>query len=241
MLTKKCPQCSNEVEVTAVSCPQCGLSFFGVRYQARTEDMRTAIDPAGSSSNQTVIIGAAAAVVLVVLIGGYFLYPVVFAVQREAQVETAVAKGDATKAGISDKNREASRAALNAIGELESVTSVGTNYQQYTATLQSAKIKFDAAIRDLKPLDDAEYAILSQLEEAMLCHVDAKDAWSEFIQSGDEFNFLTPGKARTVASLSSKYGFSPTPQNGEYHRSTVLQTIWSQASEKFKAAESKLR
>jgi hypothetical protein len=176
--------------------------------------------------------------VLAVIIVGYFLYPVIFAAKREAEVQTAALKGDTKKAGISDKNRLAAKAALNAIGELESVTSVGTNYQQYTSTLQSAKIKFDAAIRDLEAVDEAELAILRQLEEAMLCHVDAKNAWTEFIRDGDKYGFIGSGNS-VLSSLASKYSISSS--DGEYFNSTVLRTIWAKASDHFKNVELQLR
>jgi hypothetical protein len=152
-------------------------------------------------------------------------------------VQSALHKGSAADAGVSSGNREAARAALNAIGEIQSVTSVGTNFMQYGSALQSAKIKFDAAMRDFNPRDAGDAEIKRRLEEAVYCYVDARDAWSEFIERGSEFGFLDEDNS-VVKGMAGQYGF--TPSSGKFYRGEVIQSIWSKASSNLKAVGERL-
>ena len=216
-----CPDCNHLCSPTAETCPNCGR-------------IRRLISEQSSLPLLKIIIGA---VLLLAL--GYFVYPVLFQAKREVDVKAAISSGEPAKAGISEKNRTAAKAALNAIGEIQSVTSVGTNYYQYVSTLQSARIKYDAALRDLKPIDESEFTILKQLEEAFQSYVDAKEAWAEFVEDGDSSGFLGERNSGTVTLLSQKYGYRAS--GGSYFRSTVITTIWESASTKFRNVEGTLR
>jgi hypothetical protein len=160
------------------------------------------------------------------------------ATRREAAVQTAMQTGSAADAGVSSGNREAARAALNAIGEIQSVTSVGTNFMQYGSALQSAKIKFDAAMRDYKPRDAADNEIKQQLEEALYCYLDARDAWSEFVDKGDNYGFLDEDNSK-VRSMAAQYGLSAS--SGQFFRASVIHRIWEKASQTLNAVGERLR
>jgi hypothetical protein len=137
------------------------------------------------------------------------------------------------KPELSDENKEAAKAALNAVGELESVASVGANYMQFTEKLQTAKIKFDAAMRDFEVASEDDKKISQQLAEVFLCYVDAKEAWGEFIEDGDEYGFLKPKSYSKIQKMASIYNLKM--EKGEYYRATVLRIILEKASEKFNA------
>jgi hypothetical protein len=198
----------------AEACPSCGRSFQLARRKSSL----------GKVIAVTAIAGLLVCIVSVVLV-----------TQRAAAVQSALRGGNPANAGISSANREAARAALNAVGEIQSVTTVGTNFMQYGSAIQSAKVKLDAAMRDFNPRDPADQEIKRQLEEALYCYVDARDAWAEFIEHDEYgYGFLDQDNQR-MKDLAKKYGFEPVKTDsmavGEFDKRTVLQTIWARASE----------
>jgi hypothetical protein len=199
----------------AEACPNCGRSFQ--------------LAPPSKKSSVVKVIVVSAIVGLCVCV-----ISVALVTQRAVAVQSALRGGNPANAGISSANREAARAALNAVGEIQSVTSVGTNFIQYGSAIQSAKVKLDAVMRDFNPRDPADQEIKRQLEEALYCYVDARDAWAEFIEHDkDGYGFLDQDNRR-MKDLAQKYGFEPYKSDrmtaGEFYKSTVLQTIWSRAS-----------
>jgi hypothetical protein len=89
-------------------------------------------------------------------------------------------------------------------------------------------------MRDFNPRDPADQEIKRQLEEALYCYVDARDAWAEFIEHDKYgYGFLDQDNGR-MKDLAQKYGFEPYKSDrmtvGEFDKSTVLQTIWARAS-----------
>jgi len=160
-----CPDCAHLCSRSAEACSNCGRLLLKAKRR---------------SLKQIVIVASVALICGSVVLGYLVLVGL-----RKVAVQAAVDSGHPENAGVSSRNREAARAALNAIGEIQSVTSVGVNFMQYTAAIQSAKIKFDAAMRYYGPHDPSDQQIRSELGEAFDCYVDAQDAWSEFIKSGE--------------------------------------------------------
>ena len=215
-----CPDCNHLCSQMAGTCPNCGRFL---RHIGRTKN--------------NIIPRAIGGIVIMLLCFLAILF--VTSAKREVDVKSATLAGNPAKAGVSSKNRESAKAALNAIGEIDSVTSVGTNYVQYTNIIQSAKIKFDAAMRDYVPQDMAEETIKIQLEEAFSCYIDAKDAWAEFIDEGDKYGFLNKENNR-VSRLASVYGFSADSEYG-FFKSKVLVSIWEKASKTFNTAKESIK
>ena len=185
-----CPDCKHLCSRIAEACPNCGRSFQRAPISRK-------------SSIGTVIAVAAIAGLCVCVVS------IALVTQRAAAVQSALRGGDPANAGISSANREAARAALNAVGEIQSVTSVGTNFIQYGSAIQSAKVKLDAAMRDFNPRDPADHEIKRQLEEAFYCYVDARDAWAEFIER-DEYGYgFLDQNNRRIKDLAQRYGFKP--------------------------------
>jgi hypothetical protein len=149
-------------------------------------------------------------------------------------------KTETPKASLSSKNREPAKSALNAIGEINSVASVGANYMQFTNSIQSAKIKFDVAMRDFEAQTPEDAEIQRQLAEVLICYVDAKEAWGEFIEDGDEFGFLTPKSYSDIPKFAATYGFTKS-SNGEYFKDTVLGAILREADRKFENVRGKIK
>lgn len=164
-----CADCKHLCSRMAEACPNCGRSF-----------QRAPISRKRSIGKVIAVAAIAGLCVCVVSIA--------LVTQRAAAVQSALRGGNPANAGISRANREAARAALNAVSEIQSVTSVGTNFIQYGSAIQSAKVKLDAAIRDFNPRDPAYQEIKRQLEEAFYCYVHARDAWAEFIEH-DEYGY----------------------------------------------------
>lgn len=211
-----CPDCGHLCSNLAKMCPSCGRVL-----RAPTNPSRK-------------LIGAIAALCCFALITVYLVYSY-SAVKREVDVKTAVQAGDPMKAGVSAKNAQSAKAALNAVGEVESVVGIGTSYQQYTLALQGAKIKYDAAMREFEPQDSSDRTFQSQLEATFTCYVDAASAWGAFIQDGDEYGFLDSANYK-VSPMESKYGFHSSDRR--YFRSEVIQSIWKKATENFESARS---
>jgi hypothetical protein len=155
--------------------------------------------------------------------------------QRQVTVQAAVQSGNPANAGVSSGNHDAARAALNAIGEVQSVTSVGTNYMQYSAALQSAKIKFDAAMRDYKPRDEADEKISRDLEAAFDAYVAARDVWSAFIESGERY-CMSAEKVRTIVA---RYNLAIS--DGDICEEVALQSLWAKASKNLNDVNTRLR
>ncbi|HZH91049.1 MAG TPA: hypothetical protein VEX70_10590 [Pyrinomonadaceae bacterium] len=214
-----CPDCAHLCSRMAEACPNCGRVL-----QQMEKPVRSILRP-------VVVIGIFAAVCVCMVV-------VYLGMQRGMVVQAAVQSGNPAAAGVSSSNREAARAALNAIGEIQSITSVGTNIMQYTSAIQSAKIKFDAAMRDYKPQDAADDEIERQLGEALSCYLDAREAWSEFIDHGSEFGFLDEDNS-VVSRMAAQYGFSASSE--EFYRGTVIKTIWAKASKNLNAVGERLR
>lgn len=210
-----CPDCDHSCSSLAPMCPNCGRVLQTTIYRNRK------------------LILVLAAVSCVSIIAVYFAYSYAD-VKRESDVKTAELIGNPAKAGVSSKNNESARAALNAVGEIESVISVGANYQQYTSSLQSARIKYDAAMREFEPQDVSDMAIQTQLGAAFACHLDAAAAWQAFIKDGDEYGFLDSANY-VVAPMESRYGFHS--QDRQYFKNGVLQSIWRKSSENFESAK----
>lgn len=144
------------------------------------------------------------------------------------------------KANLSSKNREPAKSALNAIGEINSVASVGANYVQFTNAIQSAKIKFDVAMRDFEAQTAEDKEIQRQLAEVLICYIDAKEAWGEFIENGDSYGFLTPKSYSRIPELATTYGFKRS-SNGEYFKDSVLGDILREADRKFENVRGKIK
>ena len=210
-----CPDCKHLCSRMAEACPNCGRSF-----QLAPISRKLSI---GKVIAVAAIAGLCVCVVFIVLV-----------TQRAAAVQSALRGGNPANAGISSANREAARTAMNAVAEIQSVTSVGTNFIQYGSAIQSAKVKLDAAMRDFNPRDPADQEIKRQLEEAFYCYVDGRDAWAEFIEHDEYgYGFLDQNNHR-MKDLAQRYGFEPFKTDsmpaGEFDKRTVLQTIWARAS-----------
>jgi len=149
------------------------------------------------------------------------------------------AKTETPKASLSSKNREPAKSALNAIGEINSVASVGANYMQFTNSIQSAKIKFDVAMRDFDAQTAEDEEIQRQLAEVLICYVDAKEAWGEFIENGDSYGFLAPKSYSRIPKLAATYGFKP--DKGEYYKDEVMRVILTEADRKFETVRAKIK
>lgn len=137
------------------------------------------------------------------------------------------------RVAATNRNHEAARSALNAVAEIQSVTSVGSNYPQYLSTVQSAKIKFDAALRDYELRDAGDTETLEQLTEAFDNYHDAGVAWNEFIKNG-EYGFVS-GSNLVVKQLAAKYGVDPIKvflyEEPAFQQKAVLEVIWQRASQ----------
>src|SRR5215208_1307764 len=185
-----CPDCKHLCSRMAEACPNCGRSFQ--------------LAPLSKKGSVVKVIVVAAIVGLCVCV-----ISVALVTRRAVAVQSALRDGNPANAGISSANREAARTAVNAVGEIQSVTSVGTNFIQYGSAIQSAKVKLDAAMRDFNPRDPADQEIKRQLEEALYCYVDARDAWAEFIENDKySYGFLDQDNRR-MKDLAQKYGFEP--------------------------------
>lgn len=215
-----CPDCNHLCSQMAESCPNCG------RFLRQIER------PMNNKISK---------LVFGILVISFSLVAIFFitSAKREVDVNSAISLGDAAKAGVSSKNRESAKAALNAIGEIKSVTSVGINYVQYTNAIQSAKIKFDVAMRDYEPQDAAEEKIRHDLEEALSCYIDAKDAWSEFIDEGTRTGLLQQ-ENRIVSKLASIYGFTAYTKYG-FYKDEVIDSIWRKASKTFNTVKESIK
>jgi hypothetical protein len=221
-----CPDCKHPRSRMAEACPNCGRSFQ-LAATSRKSSIRRVI---------------AVAAIAVFCVCFFF---VALVTQRAVAVQSALRDGNPSNAGISSANREAARGAMNAVGEIQSITSVGTNFIQYGSAIQSAKVKLDAAMRDFTPRDLADQEIKRQLEEALYCYVDARDAWAEFIEHDkDGYGFLDQDN-QLMKTLAKKYGFEPFKTDsmpaGEFDKRTVLQTIWARASEILNSVNEHLR
>jgi len=199
----------------AEACPSCGRSFALAPMSKKSS--------LGKFIVATAIAGFCVCVVSVTLI-----------TRRTVAVQSALRDGNPANAGISNANREAARAAMNAVGEIQSIISVGTNFVQYGSAIQSAKVKLDVAMRDFNPRDPADTEIKRQLDEALNCYVDARDAWAEFIEHDkDGYGFLGQDN-QLMKDLAQKYDFEPFKTDGmptgEFDKKTVLQTIWARAN-----------
>ena len=154
-------------------------------------------------------------------------------------------KADPAKPRLSAKNRESAKAALNAIGEMNSVASVGANYMQLTSTIQSAKIKFDVAMREFDPQSPDDTEIRRDLAEAFMCYMDAKEAWGEFIEDGDRYGFLKPKSYSSIPKLATTYGFKADKGEHfverEYFKDSVLGAILREGSNKFNSLTEKIK
>jgi hypothetical protein len=222
----KCPQCGLVNFATVDSCKRCGNALVASTADAEPLNRR----------NWPVFVGIGGFLLLCTLvIGGY-------AIVRTVNSKREVARNAEIARAAKDHNREAARNALNAIGELQSVTSVGTNFMQYTSALQTAKIKFDAALRNYAPNDTEDREVAKQLIEAFECHVDARDAWSEFIEHGS-YGFVDE-KNLVVKPLAQKYGLeaeaSSFSSERHFFNRTVLDAIWSKANSDFQLLGIKL-
>jgi hypothetical protein len=162
-----------------------------------------------------------------------------FGVISFSETSVKTVKNEIPETNISTKNREPAKSALNAIGEINSVASVGANYMQFSNAIQSAKIKFDIAMRDFESQTAEDEEIQRQLAGVFICYVDAKDAWEEFIEKGDKYGFLTPKSYSRVHKLSASYGFKP--DKGDYYKDEVLRTILMQADRKFDSVKDKIK
>ncbi|MCA1643252.1 MAG: hypothetical protein LC785_15190 [Acidobacteria bacterium] len=214
-----CPDCAHLCSRMAEACPNCG------RFLQQIERPKKRM--VGKVVSACVLVAVLACALLILA-----------ATRREAAVISAVQTGNAANAGVSSANRDAARAALNAVGEIQSVTSVGTNFMQYGSAIQSAKIKYDASMRDYKPRDAADDEIKRQLEEALYCYIDARDAWSAFVERGSEFGFIDEDDS-VIKSLSTEYGFSSS--SGRFYKGTVLKSIWSRASKSLNSVGERLQ
>lgn len=221
-----CPDCKHLCSRMAEACPNCGRSFE-LGPIPRKGSFRKVIALAA-------IAGLSVCIVFIALI-----------TQRASAVQSALRGGNPANAGISSANREAARAAMNAVGEIQSITSVGTNFIQYGSAIQSAKVKLDAAMRDFNPRDPADQEIKRQLEDAFDCYVDARDAWAEFIEQ-DEYGYgFLDQNNRRMKELSQQYGFEPFKTGsmtaGKFDKKTVLQTIWARASARLNSVNEHVR
>lgn len=210
-----CPDCKHMCSRLAEACPSCGRSFAPVPMLKK-------------SSRGKLIVAAAIAAFCVSVVS------IALVTRRAAAIQSALRGGNPANAGISSANRETARAAMNAVAEIQSITSVGTNFVQYSSAIQSAKVKLDVAMRDFNPQDPADAEIKRQLEEALNCYVDARDAWAEFIEH-DEYSYgFLDHDNHLMKDLAQKYGFEPFKTDGvpagEFDKRTVLQTIWARAS-----------
>lgn len=153
--------------------------------------------------------------------------------------------GNPGKPRLSAKNRESAKAALNAIGEMNSVASVGANYTQLTSTIQSAKIKFDVAMREFDPQSPDDTEIRRDLAEAFMCYMDAKEAWGEFVEDGDRYGFLKPKSYSGIPKLAKTYGFKADKGEyfveREYFKDSVLGAILREGSNKFNGLNEKIK
>lgn len=145
---------------------------------------------------------------------------------------------ETSKGSLTSKNREPAKQALNAVGEVNSVASVGANYLQFTNAIQSSKIKFDAAMREYAPTTKEEEEIAIELASVLLSYVEAKDIWSEFIEDGDEYGFLPMKQGITTNRLASKYGYKA--EKSEYFKDTVLGTVLRKAERDFQQITSRI-
>lgn len=221
-----CPDCEHFCSRMAEACPNCGRAF------------QPAPTPKRSSIGKVIAVGGGAVLCVCVVI-------VVLVTRRVVAVQAALESGQPANAGVSSTNREPARAAMNAVGEIQSVTSVGTNFMQYAGAIQSAKVKLDAAMRDFNPRDPADQEIKRQLEEALYCYVDARDAWAEFIEH-DKYGYgLLDQDNKPMKDLAQKYGFEPfttdSMPTGKFDKGTVLQTIWARASQTLDSVSEHLR
>lgn len=143
---------------------------------------------------------------------------------------------------LSEKNYAAARAALDAIGEVNSVASVGPNYLQYTSSLQQAKIKFDAAMRSFNSGTEEDAAIRTGLIESLQVYTDAKIAWDEFVRYGGEFDagYLIPRTGvMAVDNMDAVYHFGRSSLG--YNQEKVLSTIFIMGDRKFRAVDDRIR
>jgi hypothetical protein len=215
-----CPDCAHLCSRLADACPGCGRVL--------------AAPPAPKTSTRKVAVVGVLASLCVVAVLGVVILGIIFT-RRATAVQSALDSGNAARAGVSSRNREAARAALNAVGEIQSVTSVGTNFPTYKATIQSAKIKFDKAMREYEPQDAGDQEILRMLVDAFTAYTDAGDAWAEFLNNGGGYGILTKNNS-VLVPLAKKYGFvaknfsSSYESEAEFFQSTALQTIWEKAS-----------
>ena len=184
--------------------------------------------------------GTIGSIIIILVCLGIFIGRKIGETEKGGTVAENISFVSKTNTGLSDKNRAAARKAVDAVGEINSVASVGANYMQYTNALQTARIKFDAALRDYAPENLEEDNIRLQLENAFLCYIDAKEAWNEFIQDGDEYGFLLPKSYSTVRELSKKYGFKASVKR-EYYKDEVIMSILSRASKEFHAVKEKVK
>ncbi|MBV9217531.1 MAG: hypothetical protein JO053_15295 [Acidobacteria bacterium] len=141
---------------------------------------------------------------------------------------------------VSKSNKDHAKVALDAIGEINSVASVGANYIQYTGAVQAARIKFDSALRSFDSTTPEDERFIAAMEDDFQCYTDAATAWNEFVQNGNEFGFMNPKSYSRLPSLESKYDFTKDAQ-GRYFREEVIGHMLQSGAAKFADLNKALR
>ena len=99
-------------------------------------------------------------------------------------------------------------------------------------------------MRDYTPRDAADEETKHQLDETFFCYVDARDAWSEFIERDSTGNFLDEDNL-VVKPLAERYGLKAEPvrfsEHLQFYKTTVLQAIWLKANLSIRSVTERLR
>lgn len=226
-----CEKCGARVSDNMKFCWKCGWKA-GV--QAEKQIFKQ-FDVKAYHSRAPKFYIAIAGITIVVVAGGLLLLSFSGVVNFSALLSSGP-----PVAGVTRGNKEHAKAAINAIGEINSVASVGANYMQYTSAVQSAKIKFDAALRDFESPTKEEELFIDDLETTFECYTDAASAWNEFIQDGDGYGFVTPKASSQLPRMERRYGFQLSG-SGQYFREEVVGSMLRSGARNFYELNQKIK